>query len=84
MLVPVQVNSATAAKRMNMAHDDDGDNISLKNPHYCELTAQYWEWKNVEADYYGLCHYRRFLCFNVPSDANLYLKPYLLSTIAKP
>lgn len=69
MLVPVQVNSATAARRMNMAHDDDGNNISLKNPHYCELTAQYWEWKNVEADYYGLCHYRRFLCFNVPSDA---------------
>ncbi len=68
-LVPVQVNAARAAKRMDMAHDDDGINISLKNPEYCELTAQYWEWKNVEADYYGLCHYRRFLCFTVPGNA---------------
>lgn len=68
LLVPVQVNSANAEKRMNMAHDDDGENISFKNPEYCELTAQYWEWKNVEADYYGLCHYRRFLCFTEPRD----------------
>ena len=69
LLVPVQVNSAKAGKRLNMAHDDDGENISFKNPEYCELTAQYWEWKNVEADYYGLCHYRRFLCFTEPKDA---------------
>ena len=63
LLVPVQVNSANASMRMDMHHDDEGDNISLKNPQYCELTAQYWEWKNVDADYYGLCHYRRFICF---------------------
>lgn len=69
LLVPVQVNSLHARNRMNMAHDDEGDNISEKNPEYCELTAQYWEWKNVDADYYGLCHYRRFLCFKVPEDA---------------
>lgn len=69
LFVPVQVNSANAKKRMNMAHDDEGDNISTKNPNYCELTAQYWEWKNVNADYYGLCHYRRFLCFTYPEDA---------------
>lgn len=68
-LVPVQVNSARAKTRMDMEHDDEGDNISLKNPEYCELTAQYWEWKNVDADYYGLCHYRRFLCFTPPTDA---------------
>lgn len=69
-LVPVQVNSSRAKNRMAMAHDDEGDNISLKNPEYCELTAQYWEWKNVEADYYGLCHYRRFLCFKVPENVH--------------
>lgn len=68
-LVPVQVNAARAANKMDMARDDDGINISLKNPEYCELTAQYWEWKNVEADYYGLCHYRRFLCFAAPENA---------------
>jgi len=66
LLVPVQVNSAKATKKLDMRHDDEGENISIKNAQYCELTAQYWEWKNVDADYYGLCHYRRFLCFNVP------------------
>ena len=73
LLMPVQVGAAIAAKRMEgMQHDDEGDNISAKNPQYCELTAQYWAWKNVEADYYGLCHYRRFLCFKeVDAPKNL-------------
>ena len=73
LFMPVQVGSAIAANRMaGMMHDDGGENISTKNPYYCELTAQYWTWKNVEADYYGLCHYRRFLCFReVDAPRNL-------------
>lgn len=43
--------------------DNTGDNISSKSPYYSEFTVQYWAWKNVEADYYGLCHYRRYLSF---------------------
>ena len=44
--------------------DDEGENIADRNPRYCELTTQYWAWKNVNADYYGFCHYRRYFDFS--------------------
>lgn len=40
--------------------DNEGDNISLKNPNYCELTGLYWAWKNLDCDVIGLSHYRRY------------------------
>lgn len=62
LLHPIQVGSALAAERFpNFLQDDAGENISRKNRSYCELTAQYWAWKNVQADYYGFFHYRRYL-----------------------
>lgn len=50
--------------------DNTGDNISRKNPHYCELTALYWVWKNQSErfDNIGLCHYRRYLTTNAFSN----------------
>ena len=57
LLYPVQVGSALAKSHFEgMQRDDEGDNISVKNPEYCELTAQYWAWKNVSCDYYGFFH----------------------------
>lgn len=62
LLVPIQVGAALADSHFSgFLHDDTGDNISVKNRSYCELTAQYWAWKNIEADYYGFFHYRRYL-----------------------
>ena len=47
----------------NMIGDNTGDHISAKNPNYCELTALYWAWKNLDVDYVGLMHYRRVFNF---------------------
>jgi hypothetical protein len=39
--------------------DNTGDNISLHNSKYSELTGLYWAWKNLNCDFLGLVHYRR-------------------------
>jgi len=44
--------------------DDTGETISEKNPGYCELTVQYWAWKNLKCDTCGIFHQRRFLDFS--------------------
>lgn len=57
---PIQVGAALTEQKICELRDDAGDNLSLRNRDYCELTALYWAWKNDhESDYIGLCHYRR-------------------------
>ena len=56
--LPVQVGKE-GKKDIGFRGDDTGDNISWKNPSYCELTGLYWAWKNLDADYLGLAQYRR-------------------------
>ena len=60
MYLPVQVGSAASGRKLNYTADDTGENISSKNPGFCELTGLYWAWKNLSADYIGLVHYRRY------------------------
>ena len=57
--LPVQAGSALH-EPLGFTGDDSGENISKKNPNYCELTCLYWAWKNLDADALGLCHYRRY------------------------
>ena len=52
--------------------DDEGDNISLKNPYYCELTGLYFAWKNIQADAIGLVHYRRYFTMKSKSFRKKY------------
>ncbi len=39
--------------------DNEGVNISSKNPAYNEMCVMFWGWKNIKSDYMGLVHYRR-------------------------
>lgn len=62
LYLPVQVGAAGKEPiRSGWVRDDTGDHISGKNPTFCELTGLYWAWKNLDADAYGLCHYRRYM-----------------------
>lgn len=58
--LPLHVGSAGKPSQLGIFSDDTGENISSLNPFFCELTGLYWLWKNVEAQYYGLVHYRRY------------------------
>lgn len=56
---PIQVGAELTDQLILDRRDNEGDNISLKNKNYCELTATYYAWKHSSADYKGICHYRR-------------------------
>ncbi|QBQ63411.1 DUF4422 domain-containing protein [Actinobacillus indolicus] len=59
--LPIQVGKANCSLDLGVESDDSGENISDKNPNFCELTALYWGWKNLENyEYIGLVHYRRY------------------------
>lgn len=67
--IPIQCGKAVNGNFDNSSDflpelgDNTGDNISIKNPYYSELTALYWIWKNDDSnpdDIVGLNHYRRY------------------------
>lgn len=62
VITPVYCGAVYKKDKWNkeITGDNTGDNISELRMNFNELTVQYWAWKNVDADYYGLCHYRRY------------------------
>lgn len=68
--LPVHVGSL-GKRKLYPQGDDTGDNISAKNPHYCELTALYWAWKNLDFEALGLTHYRRYFVKHRPFYAKM-------------
>lgn len=62
--LPIQAGAVLHDHINGYQPDDEGDNISIKNPHFCELTCHYWAWKNLKnVDIVGLNHYRRYFDF---------------------
>lgn len=67
MYLPLHVGSE-GKDDLGYVTDNTGDNISLKNPNFCELTGMYWAWKNLNNDYIGLAHYRRHFSLKKKSN----------------
>lgn len=58
MYLPIQSGSALNDD-LGYQRDDQGENISCKNPSYNIMCAKFWAWRNLDADYIGISHYRR-------------------------
>lgn len=61
-----------------LSDDAIEENISNKNPYFCELTGLYAMWKDASADYISLEHYRRLF-----SDGHMNLFHYKIASKAK-
>lgn len=79
---PIQVNAAKNPHFCSCT-DDTGEQISIKNDRFCELTAMYWMWKNDHhSQYVGLCHYRRYFKFS-NQFSDYWKSQYNVDTISK-
>ncbi|WP_036876618.1 DUF4422 domain-containing protein [Xylanibacter oryzae] len=62
--MPIQAGTGIGREILPYTPDNTGDNISVKNKNYCELTCHYWVWKNLKnVGIVGLNHYRRYFDF---------------------
>ncbi len=73
--IPLQVG-ACGKESLGFLRDDEGDQISAKNPNFCELTGVYWIWKNTQDEYKGLVHYRRYFGKSNVSGSPKKIYPY--------
>ncbi|WP_051238816.1 DUF4422 domain-containing protein [Gaetbulibacter saemankumensis] len=66
LMTPIQVGADCSQSVIDESYllDNTGNNISLKNINYNELTSLYWMWKNMaNENVVGLMHYRRYFHF---------------------
>ena len=72
---PIMAGNVSVVSK-SIQGDDIGDNISIKNKNFSELTGIYWVWRNTKEDIVGSCHYRRY--FTAKPEPFLYkLKRFL-------
>lgn len=62
--VPIEVGAAYRNEHFYENRDDQGIQISAKNPSFCELTGFYYAYKNLDCDILGFVHYRRLFMKN--------------------
>lgn len=63
--IDIQVGAALTDMDIAECKDNAGENISIRNKDYCEMSAVYWVWKHdKDSDYIGVCHYRRRFVIN--------------------
>lgn len=63
-IVPVLGGAALCSdaekyKKMGWELDDEGQNLSMLNDIFGDLTVLYWAWKNKNDSHLGVCQYRR-------------------------
>ncbi len=77
IFIPIHAGKELSDIKLGMLWDNTWDNISAKNPNYCELTVLYWAWKNYDlsnVDYVWLSHYRRY--FDIDEDLENNISKY--------
>lgn len=93
MYLPLHVGAAgkfdSDGKPLDFGYikDDTGDNISSLNPNFGTQTGLYWAWKNLNSEFKGLVHYRRFFVGMHTNKADMLssvisydeMKPFLLT-----
>ncbi len=66
MYLPLHVGAAGKRDKkgnpldFGYTRDNTGENISERNSNFGTQTGLYWEWRNLDSEYKGLVHYRRF------------------------
>lgn len=79
LYLPIQVGCDEVAERFGFQGDNTGDNISYKHRFYSDLSAVYWGWKNLDVDYMGSCHYRRYFVSKKAKNSDDRIFRYILS-----
>ena len=81
VIVPIHVGSKESKENLEYLKDSSGDNISEKNKNFCELTGIYWMWKNIDANFYGMMHYRRYISLENKLEYRLKRILYIFSRL---
>ncbi len=76
--LPIHVGYDEVNEHFGYQGDNTGDNISYKHRYYSDLSAVYWGWKNLDVEYMGSCHYRRYFVSNKPKTHDEKFFKYIL------